>query len=143
MTVGWGRVCSRPTMAHPFRRTCIRSRPARVAAFQGRNPLVDDLIGRKRDAALRCEDQCSPRYSLDVADAIVARRGNIGRIVEVGVFPGGASEIFAGAMRLLDCELDPADVDARHPGFAHERLRRVIPGWLTASGSSTAACRTT
>ncbi|MBE7190307.1 hypothetical protein [Jatrophihabitans endophyticus] len=98
-----------------------------LPAFRTRNPLIDDLLGRERDASLRYEDQCSPRYYLDVADAVVARRGDIRRIVEVGVFLGGASEVFASGTRILDYELDLVDVDADYLGFTHERLRRVCP----------------
>ncbi len=103
------------------------------------------------------EDQCSARHYADVVGNIVRIHGERGvgspdarsrtarwfgrrapgevtegaapvtRIVDVGVFMGGTSSVFAGCVERLDVSLDLVDLNETFLRFTYERLRRTFP----------------
>jgi len=103
------------------------------------------------------EDQCSARHYADVVRNIERIQGASGirapgvssriarsfgrrapvrttvrprpatRIVDVGVFMGGTSSVFAGCAEELGLSLDLVDTSATYLRFTHERLRRMFP----------------
>src|SRR5579875_2219715 len=64
--------------------------------FRGVDPIFDSIISRTADFNSGYEDQCSPKYYLDLFNCVRSLAGKITRIAEVGVYMGGASVIFAG-----------------------------------------------
>lgn len=102
------------------------------------------------------EDQCSARHYADVVANIVRIHGERGvgspgtrsrtarwfgrradgvtegpapvtRIVDVGVFMGGTSSVFAGCVERLGVSLDLVDTNETYLRFTYERLRRTFP----------------
>ena len=51
----------------------------------------------------------------------------INRILEVGVFMGGSSSIFAGCIENTEVEFDMLDVNSIYLRYAYERIRRLFP----------------
>ena len=68
---------------------------ADLGQFRGLNPVFDDIALGASAFAQAYEDQCTARYYYDLFDALYGAAGAINRIVEVGVFMGGASVILA------------------------------------------------
>jgi hypothetical protein len=73
------------------------------------------------------EDQCSAKYYFDMYNIIVNGGEPVDRIIEVGVYMGGASVILAGCAEKLDAELVLIDIEARHLQFSYQRLARDFP----------------
>ncbi len=63
--------------------------------YNGMNYLFDDIVN-KMQLTDGYEDQCSSKYYFDLFNCVKSNLGEITRIVEVGVFMGGASSILAG-----------------------------------------------
>ena len=100
------------------------------AAFdlhRGQNRILDALIERIRATQLECEDQCSTRHYLDLFELTRRNHGVVDRMVEVGVFMGGASTLLAGCAQEFDFGLDLVDVNEGFLRFTHERIRRTFP----------------
>lgn len=98
-----------------------------AAKFQGHNRIFDDILARAQAIDLRYEDQCSAKYYFDIVRTLRDFNGEFDRVVEVGVYMGGASGVLAGLIRPFDFDLDMVDIDADCLRFSYERLRRMYP----------------
>jgi hypothetical protein len=101
---------------------------ADLSQFRGLNPVFDDIALRASTFDQAYEDQCTAKYYYDLFDALYGASGAINRIVEVGVFMGGASVILAGCAERMSAELDLVDVSEPFLRFSYERIRRTFPG---------------
>lgn len=95
--------------------------------LRGQNRLFDDILARAAAVDLRYEDQCSTKYYFDIVRTLRDFNGEFDRVVEVGVYMGGASGVLAGLVGPFDFDLDMVDIDANCLRFAYERLRRMYP----------------
>jgi hypothetical protein len=93
----------------------------------GENRLFDQLVARINALDIPYEDQCSPKYYFDLVKAIRDRAGEFDRVVEVGVYMGGASSVLAGCIESFDFDLDLVDINAGFLRFSHERICRIFP----------------
>ncbi len=73
------------------------------------------------------EDQCSAKYYYDMHNIVMNEAEEVGRILEVGVYMGGASVILAGCAEKLGAELVLIDIAASHLQFSYQRLTRCFP----------------
>lgn len=95
--------------------------------FQGRNRIFDSIIERSDIVDLNCEDQCSAKYYFDLVQTLRDLNGEFDRVVEVGVYLGGASSVISGCIDNFDFDLDLVDIYLPHLHFAYERIRRLYP----------------
>lgn len=95
--------------------------------YLAENHIFSRIARRIMSIDLQYEDQCSTRYYYDLFNVLRDFNGNFNRLVEVGVFMGGASAIFAGCSTRFDFDLDLVDIDAKCLRFAYERIRRTFP----------------
>ncbi|PVX29616.1 class I SAM-dependent methyltransferase [Sphingomonas pokkalii] len=95
--------------------------------FLRENSIFDNIAQRILSADLRYEDQCSARYYYDLVRVLRDFNGHFDRLVEVGVFMGGSSSIFAGCIEKFDFDLDMVDINPKYLQFAYERIRRTFP----------------
>lgn len=104
-----------------------RALPA-MRQFAGMNRIFDRIV-TQLDAHdnLRCEDQCSAQYYFDLVRTLRDLNGQYDRVVEVGVFMGGATSFLAGCIEPFDFDLDLVDIDADFLRFTYERVRRIHP----------------
>ena len=100
---------------------------ARFDAFRGRNRILDSIGDRIRNTAIQCEDQCSAKHYVDMFECVRAHYGRVNRLVEVGVYMGGASTVLAGCALPMDVTLDLVDPNRGFLQFTHERIRRTFP----------------
>ncbi len=100
---------------------------ASLASLRVGNRVFESIARRIRDTPIACEDQCSAKYYFDAFEVVRAHFGRVNRIVEVGVYMGGASTVFAGCAGPMDLGLDLVDVNERFLRFTHERIRRTFP----------------
>lgn len=107
--------------------TLYSGQRAALGTFRGANRILDHIVEGLAAVSLACEDQCSARYYVDAFECVRAHFGRVSRIVEVGVYTGGASTMFAGCSGPMDLELDLVDVNPRFLRFTHERIRRTFP----------------
>lgn len=98
-----------------------------TAAFRGQNSIFDAIADRMRGFDVPYEDQCSIEYYFDVLQTLRSLNGEVDRVVEVGVFMGGSSTLFAGCCEQFDFDLDLIDIRDNHLRFAYERIRRTFP----------------
>lgn len=103
-----------------------RARTA-LRAFRGQDAEFDAALARAETFDLPYEEQCSARYYFDLFQAVKQRRGSVARVVEVGVYMGGATSILAGCLDQGEVELDLVDTQAGYLCYAHERIRRQYP----------------
>ncbi|QFG27035.1 class I SAM-dependent methyltransferase [Actinomadura sp. WMMB 499] len=101
---------------------------ADLKAFAGYNTVFDRIADRVAGVNLAYEDQCSANHYFDVFTRIERDHHEATRIVEVGVFMGGSSTVFAGCVEPMGFELDLVDVNPVYLQFAYERIRRTFPG---------------
>ncbi|MFD0901025.1 class I SAM-dependent methyltransferase [Actinomadura sediminis] len=101
---------------------------ADLKAFAGYNTVFDRIADRVAGVNLAYEDQCSANHYFDVFTRIERDHEQANRIVEVGVFMGGSSTVFAGCVEPMGFELDLVDVNPVYLQFAYERIRRTFPG---------------
>ncbi|WP_211238568.1 class I SAM-dependent methyltransferase [Actinomadura rifamycini] len=101
---------------------------ADLKAFAGYNTVFDRIADRVAGVNLAYEDQCSANHYFDVFTRIERDHRHATRIVEVGVFMGGSSTVFAGCVEPMGFELDLVDVNPVYLQFAYERIRRTFPG---------------
>ena len=95
--------------------------------LRGANSVFDDIATRTRLSDTTYEDQCSAKYYFDLFNAVRTAFGEITRVVEVGVYMGGASVILAGCAARMGLELDLVDINQSFLRFSHERIRRTFP----------------
>ncbi|QQV78487.1 hypothetical protein H5J25_07575 [Sphingomonas aliaeris] len=95
--------------------------------FKGRNRFFDLIADRSSTIELDCEDQCSAKYYFDLVQTLRDLNGEFGRVVEVGVYMGGASSVIAGCIEHFHFDLDLIDTHLPHLLFAYERIRRLYP----------------
>lgn len=95
--------------------------------FLGRFRIFDRIIERVRSFDVPYEDQCSIDYYFDVVRTLRDLNGEYDRVVEVGVFMGGASVMLAGCSEQFDFDLDLVDISEEFLRFSHERIRRTFP----------------
>lgn len=93
----------------------------------GQNRVFDRIAEKVRGLDLAYEDQCSAKYYFDLVRTLRDCNGEFDRVVEVGVFMGGASSFLAGCIEPFDFDLDLVDVSEKFLRFAHERVRRMYP----------------
>lgn len=98
---------------------------ANFGGCKGQNFLLDRVIGRLQTFTAGYEDQCSVQYYADLFTLIRNCYGEVTRIVEVGVYMGGASALLYGCAEVFGLELDLIDIDANCLQFTHERIRRT------------------
>jgi hypothetical protein len=109
--------------------------------FKGRNTTLDSIISAIESSEVAYEAQCSGQHYYDLFtrlnrlhDSLQDQSGNGQvkpkelRIVDVGVFMGGSSAIFAGYANETDLSLDLVDINWAYLQFTYERLRRMFPG---------------
>ena len=100
---------------------------APLEQFQGQNHVFDAIARRIAKTPIRCEDQCSAQHYADIFEVVRGHFGRINRVVEVGVFMGGASTLFAGCLVPMDLTLDLVDISREYLLFTYERIRRTFP----------------
>lgn len=93
----------------------------------GISRIFDQIATRLQALDISYEDQCSARYYFDLVTTLRDFHGEFDRLVEVGVYMGGSSVMFAGCIGHFDFDLDLVDIDAKSLRFAHERIRRTYP----------------
>ncbi|WP_213980536.1 class I SAM-dependent methyltransferase [Sphingomonas sp. dw_22] len=96
-------------------------------SFAGENRIFDRIVERLKGLNLQYEDQCSSRYYFDVVRTLRDLNGQFDRVVEVGVFMGGATSFLTGCIEPFDFDLDLVDVHPAFLRFAYERVRRMYP----------------
>lgn len=119
--------CENPT--ETYRITIPSGIKADFTPFLNKNPLFDAAISRILNArnTIPYEDQCSAKYYFDMFNIINLSSNDIDRIVEVGVYLGGASVILAGSLVPLNKTLDLIDVNKGYLRLTYERIRRLFP----------------
>lgn len=97
--------------------------------FLKNNALFDSIISRIIDMRhqFHYEDQCSAKYYYDAFTILNLCQNDINRIVEVGVYLGGASCIFAGSLVPMNKTLDLIDINKGCLLVTYERIRRLFP----------------
>ncbi len=95
--------------------------------FLGRFRIFDELVERVRSFNVAYEDQCSIDYYFDIVRTLRDLNGEYDRVVEVGVFMGGASVMLAGCSGRFDFDLDLVDIHDGFLRFTYERIRRCFP----------------
>ena len=95
--------------------------------FLGRNKIFDDIYKKTKRYRGAYEDQCSTDYYFDLVTTMRDFAGEYDRVVEVGVYMGGASTIFAGCSGWFDFDIDMVDIDANCLRYSYERVRRMYP----------------
>lgn len=98
---------------------------AHFGGCKGQNILLDRIIAKHAAFASGYEDQCSVQYYADLFSLLRNAYGEINRIVEVGVFMGGATSILYGCAEIFDLELDLVDINENCLQFTYERIRRT------------------
>jgi hypothetical protein len=95
--------------------------------FLGHFRVFDQIVERVRSFDVPYEDQCSIDYYFDVVRTLRDLNGEYDRVVEVGVFMGGASVMLAGCSGQFDFDLDLVDISEDFLRFSYERIRRTFP----------------
>jgi hypothetical protein len=95
--------------------------------FLGRFRIFDEIVERVRAFDVPYEDQCSIDYYFDIVRTLRDLNGEFDRVVEIGVFMGGASVMLAGCSGKFDFDLDLVDISADFLRFTYERIRRCYP----------------
>jgi len=98
-----------------------------AAPYLGRFRIFDEIIERVRSFDVPYEDQCSIDYYFDIVRTLRDLNGEYDRVVEVGVYMGGASVMLAGCSGRFDFDLDLVDINADFLRFTYERIRRNFP----------------
>jgi hypothetical protein len=98
-----------------------------VEPYLGRFRIFDEIIEQVRGFDVPYEDQCSIDYYFDIVRTLRDLNGEYDRVVEVGVYMGGASVMLAGCSGRFDFDLDLVDISADFLRFTHERIRRTFP----------------
>ncbi len=98
-----------------------------VSRLRGHNRVFDGIADRLSVIDMPYEDQCSIEYYFDLVRVLRDLNGEYDRVVEVGVYMGGASGMIAGCAERFDFDIDLVDIRADNLQFAHERIRRAFP----------------
>lgn len=95
--------------------------------FQGKNSIFDAILQKSHSLDLNYEDQCSAKYYFDLVRTLRDFHGEFDRVVEVGVYMGGSSNVLAGCIPSFNFDLDMVDVHIPYLHFSYERIRRLYP----------------
>lgn len=95
--------------------------------FVGNNKIFDRIFETLEVQKLPCEDQCSARYYFDIVNTLRGFNGEFSKVVEVGVYMGGASCILAACSEIFDFDIDMVDTNPKFLQFSYERIRRAFP----------------
>lgn len=95
--------------------------------FTGQNRVFDEIYTRVKRYRGTYEDQCSPDYYFDLVRTFRDFAGEYNRVIEVGVYMGGASTVIAGCSTWFDYDIDLVDIHAPFLLYAYERIRRIYP----------------
>lgn len=98
-----------------------------VDAFRGRSRIFDTVSDRLATVEMPYEDQCSIDYYFDLLRVLRDLNGEYDRVIEVGVYMGGASALIAGCAERFDFDIDLVDIRANNLRFSYERIRRAFP----------------
>lgn len=98
-----------------------------AASLVGSNRFFDEIYRRSRELQIPYEDQCSDQYYYDLVQTLRDFAGEYTRVVEVGVYMGGASTVLAGCAERFAFDIDLVDINKSFLLFAYERLRRLYP----------------
>lgn len=96
-------------------------------SLTGTNRFFDEIYRRSRELEIPYEDQCSDQYYYDLVQTLRDYAGEYTRVVEVGVYMGGASTVIAGCAERFAFDMDLVDINERFLRFAYERIRRLYP----------------
>lgn len=96
-------------------------------SLTGQNRFFDEIYERARGLPLPYEDQCTDQYYFDLVQTLRDFAGEYGRVVEVGVYMGGASSVLAGCAERFDFDLDLVDISEPFLLYSYERIRRLFP----------------
>jgi hypothetical protein len=99
---------------------------ADLAPFTANDPGFAELIAKIRVHA-DYEDQCSAKYYHDIYTVLMSEAAKVDRIIEVGIFMGGSSVIFAGCAEKIDADLVMIDIGEKYLQFGYQRLIRSFP----------------
>ncbi|MFC2049308.1 hypothetical protein ACFLR2_01380 [Chlamydiota bacterium] len=118
-----------PNPNEKYQITVLSGHKANFSALQSQNPFFDSITTKitEQRATIHFEDQCSGAYYFDIFNITEANKQKINKIVEVGVFMGGASCILAGQIEDSAIELDLVDANPVFLRFTYERIRRAFP----------------
>jgi hypothetical protein len=100
---------------------------ADMKAFAGLNTVFDRITARIEASSLAYEDQCSANHYFDLFTRVERSHQQLTRLIDVGVYMGGSSSVFAGCVERMGLELDLVDANDNFLRFTHERLRRMFP----------------
>ncbi len=95
--------------------------------FCGPFRVFDEIVEQAATFDVPYEDQCSSEYYFDLVRTLRDLNGEYDRVVEVGVYMGGASVMLAGCAEQFDFDLDLVDLNAGFLRFSYERIRRTFP----------------
>jgi hypothetical protein len=98
-----------------------------MSGMLGQNRIFDRIAEKVRTLSLAYEDQCSAQYYYDVVRTLRDYNGQFDRLVEVGVYMGGATAYLAGCVEAFDFDIDLVDIEPGCLRFAYERVRRMFP----------------
>lgn len=102
---------------------------ADLSPWLGLNPGFDHVANKilSHIDVVSYEEQCSGKYYYDIFTSIQASLPRVQRIVEVGVYLGGASCFIAGCIENTDTDLHLIDLNKDFLQYSYERIRRLFP----------------
>ncbi|MEL6528646.1 MAG: class I SAM-dependent methyltransferase [Pseudomonadota bacterium] len=98
-----------------------------VSPLLGHSRIFDEIAAQLATIDMPYEDQCSIDYYFDLVRVLRDLNGEYDRVVEVGVYMGGASGMIAGCAERFDFDIDLVDIRANNLQFSYERIRRAFP----------------
>lgn len=102
---------------------------ADISPFIGQNAAFDVVANKilSQIETVSYEEQCSGKYYYDMFTCIQKSQPRVERIVEVGVYLGGASCFIAGCIENTETDLHLLDLNKDFLLYAYERIRRLYP----------------
>lgn len=96
----------------------------------GKVPLFDQAMKAVYTAGQPFEEECSPQYYCDVMNYLLANRGQIDTVMEIGCYQGGFTGILAQVTHELGMAYYVIELDPRYLLFTHERVGLLTPASL-------------
>lgn len=103
---------------------------ADLKSFAGRSMIFDKIAAQIAAVSMPYEDQCSAQHYFDVFSCVERDHEELSRIIDVGVYMGGTSSMFAGCLEPLALELDLVDYDHFNLQFTYETASHVPAHYL-------------